>query len=378
MPIPTRIAGVLSPSPRRPARIAPASSLALLLTACSLGELGITGPAGTIGGGESSTGEIDEPGTTGAASSGETSDPGGTTVAPGSDGPPGDTTAATSDASSGGTDVPDPGTVYLERDYEEELPDEVYCDDVGALTYVPGGGFAGGNAWQLQLFGDTINEDHCGWTTTALPALADGGTRTLYVGHLLYVSSGMAQRMELDHVGGKMLDVHMLYQAIEPRESRQTAIWSYRLSDIGVDPEYADTAAAGVLPTLVKGGAGSKFVRQLTPQAFDLRDYTDQWIWTLYAFDADERYTAMWVATADGVFTGAYEEPLMWRSADDPADWHHLYGDEEPYVYDSDGWQDPGIIWGYWDDLAGKPFSDDDFVRVDHLVISSGWIPSPI
>lgn len=353
--------------------------LPLLITACSLGDLHFPGPAGTIGDTGTTAGETADGEATGQASAHETSDPSDSTSEPGSEGPPGDTTAATTNDTSGGDpEEPPPGTVYLERDYEEELADEVFCDDVGTLIYVPGGGFAGGNAWQLQLFGDTINEDHCGWTTTLLPALADGGTRTLYIGHLLYVSGGMVDRMELDNVGGKMLDIHMLYQAIEPRESRQTSIWSYRLSDIGVDPEYADTAAAGVLPQLVKGGAGNKFVRQSTPQPFDLRDYTDQWIWTLYEFDADLRTTTMWIATADGVFTGAYDEPLMVRRADDPADWHHLYGDEEPYVYDTDAWQDPGIIWGYWDDLAGKPFSDADFVRVDHLVISSGWIDSPI
>ncbi|HWB80309.1 MAG TPA: hypothetical protein VG755_35325 [Nannocystaceae bacterium] len=353
-----------------------AASLPLLVTACSLG--GITLPGATSrGDANDTTGEASDSETTDPTSADETSGAQESTTAPGSEGPADDTTAAPGDTSGGG-EVPPPGTVYLERDYEEELPEEVFCDEIGALTYVPGGGFEGSNAWQMRLFGDAVNEDHCGWPTVLLPSLDEGGTRTLYIGHLLYLSGGMVDRMELDNVGGKMLDVHMLYQEIEPRESRQTSIWSYRMSDIGVDPEFADTAAGGVLPQLVKGGAGSKFVRQSTPQPFDLRDYTDQWIWTLYAFDAELRTTTMWVATADGVFTGAYDQPLMVRQADDPADWHHLYGDEEPYVYDTDAWQDPGLIWGYWDNLAGKPLDADDFVRLDHLVISSGWIPSPI
>jgi hypothetical protein len=170
----------------------------------------------------------------------------------------------------------------------------------------------------------------------------------------------------------------MLFDAIDPGTARQTSIWSYRLPDGGVDPQFGDTAAEGVLPTLVKGGAGDMFVRQVGAQTFDLRDYADQWIWTLYAFDADERYSALWIATQDGVFSGAYDEPVMYRRADDPADWMHQYGNEDPYVYDNDGWQDPGLVWGYWDNLLGTPLSDDDFVRLDHLVVSSGWIPSPL
>ena len=66
----------------------------------------------------------------------------------------------------------------------------------------------------------------------------------------------------------------------------------------------------------------------------------------------------------------------MYRSADDPDDWVHQYWVEEPYDYRT-GWQTPGLLWGYWDDLEGVPFDEDDYVRLDHLVVASGWIPAP-
>lgn len=353
----------------------------LLVTACSLGEIGFTETSSTVGDdGMESTGDDDDDDDDDGPAGDDTH---GGTTSPSGDDDSSDTTASSTDASdeddTGEPEEPPPGTVYLERDYEVENPDEVYCDDVGELHYVPGGGFDGSNAWEMRLFGDTINEDHCGWPTQYLPSLADGGTRTLFIGHLLYVSSGMVERMEHDNVGGKMIDALMLHQSIDPGTARQTSIWSNRVHEGGVDPQYADTAAEGVLPTLVKGGAGSMFVRQVGAQTFDLRDYADQWIWTLYLFDADERYSKLWIATQDGVFTGAYDEPVMYRRADDPADWIHQYDEiEDPYVYDGDGWQDPGLVWGYWDNLLGKPLTDDDFVRLDHLVVSSGWIPSPL
>lgn len=353
----------------------------LAVAACSLGELGFTETSSTLGDDtEASSGRDSSDGaTTGSSAADGPSD--GTTSASGDD-DAADTTAPPADGSDDDatedTATPEPGTIYLERDYEIEDPDEVYCDEVGELTYVPGGGFDGSNAWQMRLFGDVANEDHCGWPTQYLPPLEDGGTRSLFIGHMLWVSSGMVERMEQDHVGGKMIDALMLFDEIDPGTARQTSIWSYRLPDGGVDPQYGDTAATGVLPTLVKGGAGDMFVRQVGEHVFDLRDYTDQWIWTLYVFDADQRYSALWIATQDGVFTGAYDEPVMYRRADDPADWMHQYNDEEPYVYDNFGWEDPGLVWGYWDDLSGKPFTDDDFVRLDHLVVSSGWIESPI
>ena len=131
------------------------------------------------------------------------------------------------------------------------------------------------------------------------------------------------------------------------------------------------------MPRLLKGGAGGNYVRQIGETQFDLQDYPDQWIWLEFEFNADERYTAMWVKTQDGVFNGANCDPIMWRSADNPDDWVHEYWVEEPYVYVDEGWQTPGLAWGYWDDLEGKPLGEDDFVRVDNLIVSDAWIPPP-
>ena len=268
------------------------------------------------------------------------------------------------------------GTLYAERDYEVEDPEELFVEPVGYSTYLEGECWDGSNCWQVNPIGTAGNEDHAGWGTAMLPPLAEGGTQTMFVGHLFYVSSGMIDVMVNDGVSGKMLDgsQHDLPDGGGP--TRQTVIWSYWNPE-HPGPEYVDTAASGVVPRLLKGGAGGNYVRQIGEVQFDLRDYADQWIWLEFEFNAAERYTAMWVKTQDGVFSGANCEPIMRRSADDPQEWVHEYWVEEPYEYVDEGWATPGLAWGYWDDLENKPLGEDDFVRIDHLVVSDAWITPP-
>ena len=75
---------------------------------------------------------------------------------------------------------------------------------------------------------------------------------------------------------------------------------------------------------------------------------------------------------------GIDDDGAWTMQSDDPADWVHEYGIEAPYEYvDEAGWQTAGVLWGYWDDLEGTPFDADDFVRVDHVVVSDAWITPP-
>ena len=67
----------------------------------------------------------------------------------------------------------------------------------------------------------------------------------------------------------------------------------------------------------------------------------------------------------------------MRREAANPADWTWPEWQEVPYDYSDGGWMGPGHLWGYWDDLDGVPFTNADFVRVDNLTISDGWIEPP-
>jgi hypothetical protein len=351
--------------------------LVALLAGCTIdpiGELtsddGAPEPSSDSGAGV--TGDPDDSTTIGADDSSTT----GTTAA---DAESGGVTGDTSDADTGGRDC-DPvgeGTTYVVRDYETMDPEELFVEPVATSTYVEGDCFEATNCWQVNPIATMGNEDHAGWLTAEIPELAEGGTRTMFVGHMLYVSSGMLEVMEQYRVGGKMLDGYMWDQPDGYGPTRQTVIWAYWNPENPSD-EFIDTAASGVVPILLKGGAGDQFVRQLGAVQFDLRDYADQWIWTEYEFNADERYTAMWVKTPDGVFSGASCEPIMRRSADDPADWVHEYGIEAPYEYlDAAGWQTPGVLWGYWDDLEGAPLDSEDFVRVDHVVVSDAWITPP-
>lgn len=284
--------------------------------------------------------------------------------------------------SSGGSDSGDPptcggapGTIYVQREYEVEDPEELFVEPVASATYIEGDCFEGSNCWQINPNGDNGNEDHAGWGTVDLPRLAEGGTRSMFVGHLLYVSSGMIDMMVNEHVGGKMLDVYQHDLPDGGGATRQTVIWGMHIPD-NPGPDWVDTSATGVVPQLFKGGAGGSYVRQLGPVQFDLRNYADQWIWLEVEFNAAERYTALWVKTADGVFDGC--EPLMLRSADNPEDWLYDYGYvEEPYEYVDEAWQTPGLAWGYWDDLENKPWDAEDFVRLDHMIVSDAFIDPP-
>jgi hypothetical protein len=266
------------------------------------------------------------------------------------------------------------GTVYLESHYEAESEGGVYADSVGFHRYVPGGGTNGSNAWEVHLYGDQGSEDHAGWTTIDLPR---GTTQRLFVGYMLYVSAGMIERMQMSGApdarppGGKMQDAQM---HPESRTARQTVIWSMRIPEGG----GIGGSVTGITPGLIKGGAGGDYTHQRRPTQFDLRDYPDQWIWIEVEMNAVERYTAMWITTADGVFSGRRDEPLMHRAADDPADWNFGEWVEEPYVYFEDGWATPGMLWGYWANLDGIPFEDDDFVRLDDLYVSDSWIEPPV
>jgi hypothetical protein len=350
----------------------------LLGAGCTIQPPDGTGPdpasAGPTGDVEESGSEASEagPSSTGAGSTG------GTPQSTGADSE--DASGAASGGSeSGGVPTCDPearGTIYAERDYETEDPEELFIDPVGYATYIVGDCFEGSNCWQVNPIGTMGNEDHAGWGMASLPRLAEGGSQSMFVGHLLYVSSGMIDVMLNHGVAGKMLDGYQWDLPDGGGETRQTVIWSAWAP--GFDEQYADTSAAGLIPRLVKGGAGGNFVRQVSDVQFDLANYSDQWIWFEYEFNAVEGYTAMWVKTEDGVFSGANCEPVMFRSAENPDDWHFLGWDEEPYEYNTDeGWQTPGLLWGYWDDLEGKPLDAEDFVRVDHLVVSDAWIAPP-
>lgn len=335
----------------------------------------------------SSDGAASAESTQGAAESGsEGADP--TTVSAGessttsgadaeSDGEGSDDSTGAGDTGGADCDPIERGTIYVAREYEFEDAEELFVEPVATSIYLEGECWEGSNCWQVNPIGTAGNEDHAGWGTAMLPTLDDGGSATMFVGHLLYVSSGMIDAMVNDGVGGKMLDGYMWDQPDGGGSTRQTVLWSYWNPE-HPSSDFVDTAATGVVPRLLKGGAGGNYVRQLGEVQFDLRNYPDQWIWLEFEFNAAERYTAMWVKTQDGVFGGASCEPLMWRSADEPDEWVHEYWVEEPYEYIADGgWQTPGLAWGYWDDLENKPLDAEDFVRVDHLVVSDSWIAPP-
>ena len=63
--------------------------------------------------------------------------------------------------------------------------------------------------------------------------------------------------------------------------------------------------------------------------------------------------------------------------ADEPSDWVHEFWTEEPYDFTDQGWAYAGTLWGYWDDLGGKPLTENDFVRVDDIYIANAWINPP-
>lgn len=264
-------------------------------------------------------------------------------------------------------------TVYVEKYYESENSSDVEVRDLGRITYVVGGGYGGSNAWQLRPYGDRGNEINMGWigTTSLIPV---GAANSLFVGHLLYVSAGLVDKLTRYTTGGKMLDLRMHESAGDP-STRQIVVWRYyNVPDSG----YADTGATGVVPMLIKGGAGGLFVRQIGPRQFDLRDYVNQWVWFEYEFNSTQGYTAMWIKTQDGVFTGAQNAPMMKREANNPAHWRDRYGwNEPPYDYTTLGWSGSYSIWGFWDDLSGVPFTDSDFVRLDNLIVSNSWINPP-
>lgn len=351
----------------------------LLVTACTV----VSAPGSALE--ETSTADDDALGTSaevgddeGTSSSGVTS----TSTSEGdatSDGSSGAVTESTGDADSGGAAC-DPdlrGTIYVTRDYEIEDAEELFVEPVATSVYLEGECWQGSNCWQVNPISTGGNEDHAGWGTAMLPPLDEGGTQTMFIGHLLYVSSGMIEKFVTHRVGGKMLDGYMWDLPDGGGPTRQTVIWHSWYPENFTD-EFVDTSASGVIPSLRKGGAGGGYVRQRGEVQFDLADYADQWIWLEFEFNAAERYTAMWVKTQDGVFSGANCEPVMFRSAADPADWHFEYWDEEPYEYVADaGWQTPGLAWGYWDDLEDASLESDDFVRVDHLVVSDSWITAP-
>jgi hypothetical protein len=355
---------------------------AQLIVGCvipSIENPGETSGAASDDAGSEETGETGSESDTSTSSSGTaesgpepTSDPTTTTTDP-------EPTTTGPDTTTGAECDPDrTGTIYAEHEYETEDPQELFVEPVATSTYLEGECWQGSNCWQVNPNGSNGNEDHAGWNTPMLPPLADGGTQTMFVGHLLYVSSGMIELMAPPHrVGGKMLDAYQHDQPDGFGPTRQTVIWSYANPE-EFDAQFGDTAASGVVPALVKGGAGHNYIRQVGETQFDLQDYPDQWIWLEFEFNAAEGYTAMWVKTQDGVFNGAHCDPVMHRSADDPEQWRHSFDQiEEPYVYVAEGWQTPGLAWGYWDDLDGKPLGEDDFVRVDNLVVSDAWIPPP-
>ena len=333
-----------------------------------------SGAASDESNGESS-GE-NEAGTSSSTTSAESE--GDTTGEPGSTTGPEPTTTGPDTTTGAECDPDDIGTIYAQYEYETEDPEELFVEPVGTSTYLEGECWQASNCWQVNPLGTNGNEDHAGWNTAMLPPLAEGGTQTMFVGHLLYVSSGMIELMAEPHrVGGKMLDAYQHDQPDGYGPTRQTVIWSYARPE-EFDPQFGDTAASGVVPALVKGGAGHNYIRQVGETQFDLQDYPDQWIWIEFEFNAAEGYTAMWVKTQDGVFNGANCDPIMHRRIDDPDDWAHSFDQiEEPYVYVDEVWQTPGLAWGYWDDLEGKPLGEDDFVRIDDLIVSDAWIPPP-
>ncbi|HWB77850.1 MAG TPA: hypothetical protein VG755_22940 [Nannocystaceae bacterium] len=285
------------------------------------------------------------------------------------------TTTSTDDTGSGACDPRASGTIYLSRDYEVEDPEELFVDPVATVSYVEGECWNASNCWQVNPIGTSYNEDHAGWGTDEIPPLEEGGTTSMFVGHLIYMSSGMMEVFENPGIGGKMLDAYMWSPDDDILGTRQTVIWSYWNPE-HPSPDFVDTSSQGIVPRLLKGGAGGNYVKQIGEVQFDFRDYPDQWVWMEYEFNSAERYTALWVKTMDGVFDGC--APIMRRSADEPADWVHEYWVEEPYAYaENAGWRNPGLLWGYWDDLEGKPLGEDDYVRLDHVVLSDAWIEPP-
>jgi hypothetical protein len=254
------------------------------------------------------------------------------------------------------------GRIFLERHYETEDVAELYLDlPIGTMRYVAGGGFAGSNAWELHVQGDAENvEGGIGWHSVDFP---EDTTDVMFVGHMLYVSQGMIDRMVEDGAMGKMLDAHM-----HPFDNiaRQTIQW--RLWPDEEDRPY------GLVPALCAGGAGYGFVRQVGGTMFDLRNYPDQWIWVEMMLDAATGTTTLWIKTADGVFSGEYDAPVITRSAANDDDW----GDTEArYQYYEPGWSYVGLLWGYWQRLEGVTFQPEDFVRLDDLIVSDAWIEPP-
>lgn len=360
----------------------PKRPFALLMLAACGREPTPAGSSATETGGAASSGEAtgsdvqgDEASTTGAGESSPPSDAEGSTSSGLA------STGATEDTGptdgTGADCDPRPGaTLYAERDYEVEDPEDLFVEPVATASYLVGECWQDSNCWQVNPVNSGGDEDHAGWITAELPRLEQGGTASMFVGHLFYASSGILALMEDPGLGGKMLDAYMYSPVDDILPSRQSVIWSYW--DHGLDPSFVDTAAIGIVPRLLKGGAGGNYVRQRGPVQFDLRDYPDQWIWMEYEFNAAERYTALWIKTLDGQFDGAYCNPLMFRSADDPAEWVHADAVEEPYFYESDaGWRNAGLLWGYWGSLEQNPLGADDFVRIDHVVVGDGWIPPP-
>jgi hypothetical protein len=355
-------------------------AIVLLVTACSLPSI----PDTSLDETSTAVDEESGPGTSGrdsgedgATSSGTTS-PTTSGAHDESDDSSGGVTQSTGEVDTGAECDPDVrGMIYVTRDYETEDPEELFVEPVATSVYLEGECWQGSNCWQVNPISTGGNEDHAGWISAEIPPLAEGGTQTMFIGHMLYVSSGLIDAFVEHRVGGKMIDGYMWDQPDGGGPTRQTVIWHSWYPENFTD-EFVDTSAAGVIPSLRKGGAGGGYVRQRGEVQFDLADYADQWIWLELEFNAAERYTAMWVKTQDGVFSGASCEPVMWRSADDPADWHFEYFEEDPYEYVEDaGWQTPGLVWGYWDDLENAQLDEDDFVRLDHMVVSDSWIAPP-
>lgn len=264
-------------------------------------------------------------------------------------------------------------TVFIHKEYETQNWSDVEVRPLGEITYQPGGGYGGSNAWQVRPYGDQGNENNFGWIGTS-QVIPVGEAPSMFVGHLLYVSAGLVDKMTRYTTGGKMLDVRM-HESAGDSNTRQVIYWRYY--DVP-DSGYPDTGVTGVVPTLMKGGAGGWFVRQLGPRQFDLRNYVNQWVWYEYEFNSTEGYTALWIKTQDGVFTGQRNAPVMKREASNPAHWLDRWGwNEPPYDYSTLGWNGAYSIWGFWDDLSGVPFTSSDFVRLDNLTVSNSWINPP-
>jgi hypothetical protein len=256
--------------------------------------------------GESDAGD-DGAGTSDGGGSSPTGDPDGESTDPGDESEAESGAADSGSSDDGPSTQCDPvgeGTIYAQRDYETEDPEELFVEPTGYSTYLEGECWQNTNCWQVNPVGTNGNEDHAGWGTAMLPPIEEGGTQTMFIGHLFYVSSGMIDVMTNNGVSGKMLDGYQWDQKNGGGPTRQTVIWSYWNPEHPGD-EFVDTSASGVVPRLLKGGAGGNYVRQVGPVQFDLADYADQWIWMEFEFNAAERYTAMWVKTPDGACSRA-------------------------------------------------------------------------